>query len=114
MLIPSIVAFAAREHHRVRGAPGRCEDPILRADMALRCREDAWRCPWGGGLAAQQADAVAEAVAASLGVRVVPRSFRPVLHGLLVTDGVTYYMRASVGAEDCAVSESPLWCRRTG
>jgi sulfide:quinone oxidoreductase len=62
-----------------------------------------------GGLAAQQADAVAEAVAASLGVRIEPRSFRPVLRGLLVADGVTHYLRASVSAEDSAVSETPLW-----
>jgi sulfide:quinone oxidoreductase len=62
-----------------------------------------------GGLAAQQADAVAEAVAASLGVRIVPRSFRPVLRGLLVADAVTYYMRARLSADDSAVSESPLW-----
>jgi sulfide:quinone oxidoreductase len=62
-----------------------------------------------GGVAAQQADAVAEAVAASLGVRIVPRAFRPVLRGLLVADGVTHYLRASVSAEDSAVSETPLW-----
>ena len=62
-----------------------------------------------GGLAAQQADAVAEAIAASLGVPIVPRSIRPVLRGLLVADGVVHYMRASVNGDESAVSESPLW-----
>ena len=65
-----------------------------------------------GGLAAQQADAVAEALAASVGAGVDPRPFRPVLRGLLTAGGVTRYMRATIAAGaggECAVSEQPLW-----
>ena len=40
-----------------------------------------------GGLAAQQADAVAEAIAASVGVDIDPQPFRPVLRGVLLTGG---------------------------
>jgi len=47
-----------------------------------------------GGLAAQQADAVAEAVAAAAGAPVTPRPFRPVLRGLLLTGGAPLYLRA--------------------
>jgi sulfide:quinone oxidoreductase len=47
-----------------------------------------------GGLAAQQADAVAEAIAAELGIPITPKPFSPVLRGLLITDGAPLYMRA--------------------
>jgi sulfide:quinone oxidoreductase len=47
-----------------------------------------------GGLAAQQADAVAEAIAAQAGAVITPRPFRPVLRGLLLTGGAPLYLRA--------------------
>jgi sulfide:quinone oxidoreductase len=49
-----------------------------------------------GGLAAQQADAVAEAVAADLGILAKPAPFRPVLRGLLLTGGAPVYLRAEL------------------
>jgi sulfide:quinone oxidoreductase len=47
-----------------------------------------------GGLAAQQADAAAEAIAALAGAATVPMPFRPVLRGLLLTGGAPLYLRA--------------------
>lgn len=47
-----------------------------------------------GGLATQQADAVAEIIAAALGVPIQPRPFSPVLRGLLITGGAPLYLRA--------------------
>jgi sulfide:quinone oxidoreductase len=47
-----------------------------------------------GGLAAQQADAVAEQIAAEAGVALRPRPFSPVLRGLLLTGGAPLYLRA--------------------
>jgi len=47
-----------------------------------------------GGLAAQQADAMAETIAAELGVPITPKPFAPVLRGLLMTDGAPLYLRA--------------------
>ena len=47
-----------------------------------------------GGLAAQQADAVAEVIAAELGVPIEPKPFTPVLRGLLLTGGAPLYLRA--------------------
>jgi sulfide:quinone oxidoreductase len=58
-----------------------------------------------GGLAAQQADAVAEHVAARHGARLDPSPFRPVLRGMLFTGGPERYLRAG----DDAVAAQPLW-----
>jgi sulfide:quinone oxidoreductase len=49
-----------------------------------------------GGLATQQADAVAEAVAADLDLGADPAPFRPVLRGLLLTGGAPLYLRAEL------------------
>jgi sulfide:quinone oxidoreductase len=50
-----------------------------------------------GGLAAQQADAVAEAIAAQVGAVGMPEPFRPVLRGLLLTGDAPLYLRAELG-----------------
>ena len=47
-----------------------------------------------GGLAAQQADAVATSIAAELGHPAAPEPFHPVLRGLLMTGGAPLYLRA--------------------
>jgi sulfide:quinone oxidoreductase len=47
-----------------------------------------------GGLAAQQADAVAETIAARLGVPVIAEPFTPLLRGVLLTGGAPLYLRA--------------------
>jgi sulfide:quinone oxidoreductase len=47
-----------------------------------------------GGLAAQQGDAVAETIAAELGIPITPRPFGPVLRGLLLTGDAPVYLRA--------------------
>ena len=47
-----------------------------------------------GGLATQQADAVAETIAAEAGAAISPVPFRPVLRGLLLTGGAPLYLRA--------------------
>ncbi len=65
-----------------------------------------------GGIAAQQADAAAESIAAQLGADVTPRPFKPVLRGLLVTGGVPRYLRTDIEGdpdETSHVSETPLW-----
>jgi len=49
-----------------------------------------------GGLAAQQADCVAQTIASELGARVTPRPFAPVLRGLLMTGGAPLYLRAEL------------------
>ena len=48
-----------------------------------------------GGLAAQQADAVAETIAARVGAIGMPEPFRPVLRALLMTGGAPLYLSVS-------------------
>jgi sulfide:quinone oxidoreductase len=51
-----------------------------------------------GGLAAQQAVAAAEAIAARHGADLDPQPFRPVLRGVLMTGGQRRWLRAPAGA----------------
>jgi sulfide:quinone oxidoreductase len=64
-----------------------------------------------GGLASQQADAVAEFIAARAGADLSPTPFRPVLRGVLLTGGAPTYLRAEIsgGRGVSSVSNSPLW-----
>ena len=65
-----------------------------------------------GGIAAQQAEVAAEAIAAAAGADVTPRRFRPVLRGLLLTGREPRYLRRELALEPeetpVAASE-PLW-----
>ena len=64
-----------------------------------------------GGLAAQQADAVAEAIAASVGADIDPQPFRPVLRGVLLTGGAARYLRADISGragDDSTISLATL------
>jgi sulfide:quinone oxidoreductase len=65
-----------------------------------------------GGLAAQQADAVAEAIAASAGADLKPQPFRPILRGVLLTGGPARYLRADISGaagDDSTISGEALW-----
>ena len=64
-----------------------------------------------GGLAAQQADSVAEHVAAGYGADVEPAPFRPMLRGMLFTGEDPLYMRSGVPGADPEVPGAwyPLW-----
>jgi sulfide:quinone oxidoreductase len=65
-----------------------------------------------GGLAAQQADAVAEAIAARVGAPLDPQPFRPILRGVLLTGGPERYLRADISGgagDDSAISGEALW-----
>jgi sulfide:quinone oxidoreductase len=65
-----------------------------------------------GGIAADQALAVAEAIAARAGASVTPRPFRPVLRGLLLTGGAPKFLRTELAGgsgETSAVSDEALW-----
>jgi sulfide:quinone oxidoreductase len=65
-----------------------------------------------GGIAAQQAEAAAEAIAAAAGAGLTPRPFTPVLRGLLLTGAEPRYLRGElVGDAGMAFEDStePLW-----
>jgi len=62
-----------------------------------------------GGLATQQADAIAEAIAARVGAPIAPAPFRPVLRGMLVTSERPQYLEADVAGGGAHAAETPLW-----
>jgi sulfide:quinone oxidoreductase len=61
-----------------------------------------------GGLATQQADAVARAIAARAGAPVEPEPFRPVLRALLLTGSLPLFIRGP-GDAGAAASHAALW-----
>jgi sulfide:quinone oxidoreductase len=64
-----------------------------------------------GGLASQQADAAASAIAAEIGVLERPEPFHPVLRGLLLTGSEPRYLRVAPNGSvvQSEVSFQPLW-----
>ncbi|MGD9736051.1 MAG: FAD-dependent oxidoreductase [Solirubrobacterales bacterium] len=65
-----------------------------------------------GGIAAQQADVAAEAIAADLGVPIEPQSFDPILRGVLWTGHQPLYLQgwlAGGHGETSTLSEQPPW-----
>ncbi len=62
-----------------------------------------------GGIAAQQADAAAAAIAAELGAISRAEPFHPVLRGLLFTGSQPRYLRAAADGGASEVSFQPLW-----
>jgi sulfide:quinone oxidoreductase len=62
-----------------------------------------------GGIATQQADAVAAAIAADIGSNGEPPPFRPVIRGLLLTGFVPRYLRSEPGTGRSVVDTEPLW-----
>jgi sulfide:quinone oxidoreductase len=90
--------LAVDEHQRVLGA----EDIYAAGDVTSFPLKQ-------GGLAAQQADAAAEAILAALGVPVVARPFEPVLKGVLYTDAEPLYLRAPAGGAAPAPRAYSMW-----
>lgn len=65
-----------------------------------------------GAVAAQQAHAVAQWIAVSVGVPIEPRPFRPILRGLLLTGGPPRYLRADISGsagDDSTISGAASW-----
>lgn len=68
-----------------------------------------------GGLAAQQAEAAATAIAARLGAHVQPIPFGPVVRGVLLTGVASAYLRTRRQGDDqeSTVAFDPLWWPRS-
>jgi len=86
------------EHQRVRDL----EDVFAAGDIASFPVKQ-------GGLAAQQADAAAEAIAAEAGAQVEPQPFRPVLRGILLTGLTPRFMRTELGTYETELDTEALW-----
>ncbi len=65
-----------------------------------------------GGIAAQQADAAAEAIASQMGVAVTPAPLRPTLRGVLLNGIAPTYLRAQIAGrsgDSFEIAANPLW-----
>ncbi len=65
-----------------------------------------------GGIAAQQADVAAQAIAALAGVAEEPEPFRPDIHGILLTGGKPRYLSAHITGghgSSSEITETPTW-----
>jgi sulfide:quinone oxidoreductase len=63
-----------------------------------------------GGIAAQQAEAAASAIAASIDAAQTPRPFRPVLRAAMLTGGKPLYVRTELhGDRRTEIAARPLW-----
>jgi sulfide:quinone oxidoreductase len=65
-----------------------------------------------GGIAAQQADVAAQAIAALAGVAGEPDPFRPDIHGMLLTGGKPRYLSAHITGghgSSSEITETPTW-----
>ena len=65
-----------------------------------------------GGVAAQQADAAAEAIAALAGAPVEPKPFHPVIHGILLSLQEPLYLSAHLTGghgSRSQISDKPTW-----
>ena len=103
--------------------PGLAHDPngfivtdlhgLVEGELDVYAAGDATNSPIKqGGVATQQADAVAEAIAARVGAPVEARPFRPVLRGLLLTGAEPRFMRAELsggGDQPPLASTQALW-----
>lgn len=65
-----------------------------------------------GGIASQQADAAAQAIAARAGAPVTPERFHPVIRGMLLTDGKPLYLTAQIAGGhgfSSEITDQPTW-----
>ncbi len=96
------------------GLPGRSEGGFIQVDSRCKVRglERAYAAGDAtdfaikhGGIAAQQADVAAQAMAALAGLAPEPAPFRPVIHGKLLTGGKPRYLSAHVTGGHGSTSE---------
>jgi sulfide:quinone oxidoreductase len=65
-----------------------------------------------GGLGAQQADVVAQSIAASAGAPLTPQPFNPVIHGMLLTGDKPLYLTAKITGGhgfSSELTDTPSW-----
>jgi sulfide:quinone oxidoreductase len=105
----------------VPGLPSGPDAGFIRVDM--HCKVPGTERVWAagdatdfaikhGGVAAQQADVAAQAIAAVAGLADEPESFRPVIHGLLLTSGKPRYLSAHVTGghgSSSEITDTPTW-----
>jgi sulfide:quinone oxidoreductase len=118
--VDRVVALPELYGPAVRGLPA-AEHGFIPVDLHARVRGvervyaagDATDCAVKhGGVAAQEADVAAEAIAALAGAPVEPQRFQPVIHGMLLTGGRPRYLSARITGGhgfSSEISDTPTW-----
>lgn len=114
-----VIALPAFEVNRIPGVPQGPHgfigtDAMMRADELDRvfaAGDVTWFPIKQGGLAAQQADTAASAIAALIDPSIEHEPFRPVLRGAMLTGSGPWYLRASVEerGQESRGDAAPLW-----
>ena len=118
--VEQVLALALPEGHALPGLP--CDaDGFIPVDEHSRVTGlvDVYAAGDGttfpikqGGIAAQQADAAAEAIAAQLGDALEPAALQPTLRGMLLTGIAPAYLRAQLegtAGHSFEMAANPLW-----
>ena len=106
---PSVRGIPPSEHGFIRVDPyGRVRDVD-----AVYAAGDAVDFPVKhGGIGSQQADGVAQSIAALAGVNITPEPFDPVIHGMLLTGGEPLYLTAHITGGhgfSSEITDTPTW-----
>ncbi|HEU5106337.1 MAG TPA: FAD-dependent oxidoreductase [Solirubrobacterales bacterium] len=118
--VDAVVSLPKLEGRRIRGIP---HDPEGFVQVDDHCRMlqrdrifaagDVTNFPVKqGGIATQQADVIAEAIAAELGVEIEPQAFDPILRGVLWTGEGPRYLQGWLGGghgETSSLTAQPPW-----
>jgi sulfide:quinone oxidoreductase len=120
LAVDRVVALARLEGEPIEGVP-HDRDGFIATDRQGRVEEladvyaagDITRFPIKqGGIATQQADVVAEHLAARAGAKLTPKPHQPVLRALLLTGSQPLYLEAELATDfgyRSTVSTEPLW-----
>lgn len=123
--VDAAVSMPQLEGRRIRGVP---HDPLgfIRIDEHCRVLKQERLYAAGdvttfpvkqGGIATQQADVIAEAIAAEAGVEIEPRPFDPILRAELWTGDRPLYLQGWLGGghgESSSIGAEPPWGRSEG
>jgi sulfide:quinone oxidoreductase len=123
--VDRIVAMPELHGPSVPGVPGGPVGGFIPVDV--RCKVPGIDRVWAagdatdfaikhGGIAAQQADVAAQAIAALAGVAPEPAPFHPVIQGILLTGGKPRYLSAQVTGghgSSSQITEAPTWSPAT-
>ncbi|HET7054284.1 MAG TPA: FAD-dependent oxidoreductase [Solirubrobacterales bacterium] len=118
--VDAVVSLPKLEGRRIRGIP---HDPDGFVQIDEHCRVlrrerifaagDVTNFPVKqGGIATQQADAIAEAITADVGIEIDPRPFDPILRGVLWTGEEPRYLQGWIGGghgETSSLTARPPW-----
>jgi sulfide:quinone oxidoreductase len=106
---PSVRGIPLSEHGFIRVTP---YGQVMEVDGVYAAGDATAFAVKHGGVSSQQADVVAQSIAALAGAPVTPEPFHPVIHGMLLTDGKPRYLTARItGGQGFSseITDEPTW-----